>query len=129
MNGVIGLINGFFAQCNIKIPDWVPEDWGGGKTFSLPQIPYLAKGSNNTPDTFIAGEQGPELVTNAPHRKVYTADETQDLLNGGSGAVYNNTFTFNITSNNPDEVAKKVKSTLEEVFGSINRRNPRLREI
>ena len=129
INGIITLINGFFGGMNIKIPDWIPADWGGGKTFSLPQIPLLAKGSNDTPDTFIAGEQGPELVTNAPHRKVYTANETQDILGGGNGAVYNNTFTFNITSNNPDEFAKKVKSTIEEVFGSINRRNPRLREI
>ena len=123
------LINGFFGSLSIQIPNWIPEKFGGGKTFSLPQIPNFEKGTNNTPDTFIAGEQGPELITNAPNRKVYTADETQDLLGGGNGAVYNNTFTFNITSNNPDEVAKRVKSTIEEVFGSINRRHGRLREV
>ena len=40
----------------------------------------LAKGSKNTPDTFIAGEAGPELITNAPGRTVFTADQTRNIL-------------------------------------------------
>ena len=128
LNGVIDMINGFIGSLNIQIPNWIPEKFGGGKTFSLPKIPNFEKGTNNTPDTFIAGEKGPELITNAPNRTVYTADETQDIL-GGNGAVYNNTFNFNITSNNPDEVANKVRSTIEDIFGSISRKKPRLREV
>jgi hypothetical protein len=40
----------------------------------------LAKGSDNAPDTFIAGEQGPELITNAKGSKVFTASETVSVF-------------------------------------------------
>lgn len=40
----------------------------------------LAKGSSNTPDTFIAGEAGPELITNAPGRTVFTASQTRSIM-------------------------------------------------
>lgn len=127
LNGVIDMVNGFFGSLNVQIPNWIPEKFGGGKTFSLPKIPNFATGTNSTPDTFIAGEQGPELITNAPNRKVYTADETQDILSGGT--VYNNTFTFNITGNNSREIADEVRATMEDIFSSIGRKNPRLREV
>ena len=44
-----------------------------------------ARGTSSTPNTFIAGENGPELITNAPGRKVYTAQETKDLFNSAYG--------------------------------------------
>ena len=62
INAVIGLINGLFDQIgSIDIPDWVPEDLGGGKTFSLPHLNYLAKGGF-TDGLSIAGEAGTEAV-------------------------------------------------------------------
>jgi len=48
------------------------------------QAKGYARGTNRTPDTFIAGENGPELITNAPGRKVYTAEETQEILSARS---------------------------------------------
>lgn len=69
INAVIGLINGAINGINsilgngITIPDWVPEQFGGGKTFSLslPTIPMLAAGGF-TNGVSIAGEAGTEAV-------------------------------------------------------------------
>ena len=81
LNGIIGLINGVISGLNkLKIPDWVPGI--GGKGINIPLIPTFAKGTKNTPDTFIAGEAGAELVTNARNRTVFNAAET--------GAIFRN---------------------------------------
>lgn len=81
LNGIIGLINGVISGLNkLKIPDWVPGI--GGKGINIPLIPTFAKGTKSTPDTFIAGEAGAELVTNAKNRTVFNAAET--------GAIFRN---------------------------------------
>lgn len=84
INAVIALINGAIKginKINVNIPDWVPGI--GGKSFGvkIPEIPMFAKGTNNTPDTFIAGEKGAELITNAKGRKVFTAAQTGQIFN------------------------------------------------
>ena len=79
INHIISLVNSFIRGLNrLTIPDWVPGV--GGKGINIPEIPKLAKGSDFSPDTFIAGEEGPELVTNAKGSKVFTAAETADTL-------------------------------------------------
>ena len=79
LNAVIALINKAIGGLNkIKIPDWVPGV--GGKGINIPQIPMLWKGSPSSPGTFIAGEQGPELVTGAKGSKVYTANTTKGIF-------------------------------------------------
>lgn len=79
LNLVVGAVNGVIKGLNkIKLPDWVPAI--GGKGINIPTIPMLAKGSNSSPDTFIAGEEGPELITGAPGRKVFTALETGNIF-------------------------------------------------
>ncbi len=79
LNTLIGGLN------NIKIPDWVPGV--GGKAINIPKIPMLAKGSRNAPDTFIAGENGPELITNGKGRTVFTARQTERILSNASSAA------------------------------------------
>jgi len=79
LNTLIGGLN------NIKIPSWVPGV--GGKGINIPKIPMLAKGSRNTPDTFIAGEKGPELITNSKGRTVFTALQTERILSSASAAA------------------------------------------
>ena len=52
-------------------------------TIGVQQIPLLEKGSNYTPDTFIAGDvggKGGELVTNARGYQVFTAPQTSEIL-------------------------------------------------
>lgn len=86
VNGIISIVNGIIGGLNkLKIPDWVPGL--GGKGINIPLIPMLAKGSHNTPDTFIAGEDGPELITNAPGRTVFTADQTRNILAAQNAAA------------------------------------------
>jgi len=93
LNALISLINGVIGGLNtvsVSIPDWVPVV--GGQTFGLniPRIPMLARGTNNAPDTFIAGEAGPELITGAGGSTVRPYSATQDLLTGaGRGDTYN----------------------------------------
>lgn len=79
LNGIIGLVNGVISGLNkLKIPDWVPGI--GGKSINIPLIPRFATGTDSTPDTFIAGEQGAELITNAKNRSVFTAAQTGSIF-------------------------------------------------
>lgn len=79
-NTIIDGINGVFESVNgMTIPEWVPKI--GGKKLEIPKIPQFYKGTNSTPDTFIAGERGAELITNASGRKVFTAAETGSIFN------------------------------------------------
>ena len=79
INGIISAVNTAIRGLNkVKVPDWVPGV--GGKGINISEIPMLAKGSSNTPDTFIAGEAGPELITNAPGRTVFTASQTRSIM-------------------------------------------------
>ena len=79
VNGIAGIINSIIRGLNkLKIPDWVPGL--GGKGIDIPEIPTFAKGTKSTPDTFIAGENGPELITGQPKKVVYTASETRNIF-------------------------------------------------
>jgi hypothetical protein len=80
LRAVVSAVNTVIGGLNkLTIPDWVPGL--GGKGINIPLIPTFAKGTNSTPDTFIAGEQGPELVTGAAGRKVFTAAQTGTIFN------------------------------------------------
>lgn len=81
INAVISLVNRAIGGLNkIKIPAWVPGV--GGKGINIPLVPQLWKGSAHTPDTFIAGEQGPELVMGKGGSKVFTAHTTKGIFKG-----------------------------------------------
>lgn len=85
IRAIVAVINGVISGLNmLKVPDWVPGI--GGMGINIPLIPEFAKGTLNTPDTFIAGEEGPELITNAPGRRVYTAAQTSSILAAQSRA-------------------------------------------
>lgn len=85
VNGIISVINTVIGGLNkLKIPDWVPGI--GGMGINIPLIPMLAKGSKYTPDTFIAGEAGAELVTNARGRTVFTAAQTGRIFDNINAA-------------------------------------------
>ncbi|MDD3040501.1 hypothetical protein, partial [Bacteroides sp.] len=82
---IVSVINTVIQGLNkLKVPDWVPGI--GGMGINIPQIPGFAKGTNSTPNTFVAGEEGPELITNAPNRKVFTAAQTGQIFNNMSKA-------------------------------------------
>ena len=118
INGITGAVNVVIRGLNsLKVPDWVPGI--GGKGINIPEIPQLAKGSKNTPDTFIAGEAGPELITNAPGRTVYTAQQTKDIFNAqnaaaqvaqAAGAGQTSQVFYNTTNNAPEVKPPEVVS-------------------
>lgn len=86
INGIISAVNVVIRGLNkLKVPDWVPGI--GGKGINISEIPMLAKGSKNTPDTFIAGEKGPELITNAAGMTVFTASQTRDIMQSQNAAT------------------------------------------
>lgn len=107
-----GVINTISSAVNGVISgiSKVKETIGGtvGKVAGALHIPGFAKGSTNTPDTFIAGENGPELITNAPGRTVYTAQQTRGILNAqnqarNTMAAVQEAGITNITNNNATE--------------------------
>lgn len=118
INRITGAVNVVIRGLNsLKVPDWVPGI--GGKGINIPEIPQLAKGSKNTPDTFIAGEAGPELITNAPGRTVYTAQQTKDIFSAqnaaaqvaqATGAGQTSQVYYNTTNNAPEVKAPEVVS-------------------
>lgn len=80
MNSIVNAVNTVIKGLNgLSIPDWVPGL--GGMGINIPLIPQFAKGTNYTPDTFIAGEAGAELITNGAGRKVFTAAQTGEIFN------------------------------------------------
>ena len=79
LRAVVSAVNTVIGGLNkLKVPEWVPGL--GGKGINIPLIPGFANGTNYTPDTFIAGEQGPELITGAVGRKVFTAAQTGQIF-------------------------------------------------
>lgn len=104
VNTVIGGLN------KLKVPDWVPGI--GGKGINIPQIPGFVNGTVRTPDTFIAGENGPELITGAANRSVFTAAQTGQIFNNmaqaqdlntasnvNAGAIGAGTITIHVANN------------------------------
>ena len=66
VSGLIGSITGAKAAAS--------SGGGGGS------VPGHAQGSTNTENAFIAGENGPELITGHPHKTVFTAEETRNIF-------------------------------------------------
>lgn len=82
---ILGVIIGAIA----KVVGWVADGlgWivdlffgGGGDTDTAKKVNAYAKGTDSSSDTFIAGEEGPELITGAKGRKVFTALETGNIF-------------------------------------------------
>ena len=112
LRAVVSAVNTVIGGLNkLKVPDWVPGI--GGKGINIPQIPGFVNGTVRTPDTFIAGENGPELITGAANRSVFTAAQTGQIFNNmaqaqdlntasnvNAGAIGAGTITIHV-SNNP----------------------------
>jgi hypothetical protein len=78
LNIIIGLVNSLIGSLN-RISFSMPfSDKEIG--VNIAKIPMLAKGSNYSPETFIAGEAGAELITGSKGKKVFTALETGNIM-------------------------------------------------
>lgn len=117
---IIGLIVNAIA----KVVGWIASGlgWvvdlffgGGGDSSKAKDVAAYATGSDYTEDTFIAGEEGPELITNQKGRKVFTAAETGkifDNLSTLANAKSPSPQTTAVVSNN-SEVRKSVVQNIE----------------
>lgn len=82
-------ILGVIINAIAKVVGWVADGlgWivdkifgGGDDTSAAEKVNAYAGGTDNSSETFIAGEEGPELVTGARGRKVFTALETGKIF-------------------------------------------------
>jgi len=88
LNNVISAINNSLGKIRIDIPWWVPGI--GGRTFSVPKIPYLAQGGYvgaNNPMLAVIGDNRHEGEIVAPESKIYeqTYRAIKDALGSNSG--------------------------------------------
>lgn len=110
INNMIGLINGFIRGLNnIKVPKWVPGV--GGKSFSIGELPYLAKGGHVLNGQAIVGEAGPELLTNKNGKTTVTPLSDEEKRKGIGGKVQpskveQHIHIGNVDANNPSELNK-----------------------
>lgn len=100
INFIINGINGIFSSLGeLEVPDWVPGI--GGTSFSLPQIPLLAKGGDIVEaGTVMVGEAGPELLSLPVGARVTPLDKI------GTEMDY-------------DRMAQSLASVLAEILPSI----------
>lgn len=86
VKGAIDAIGGFVSGIADKISGLIGKITGaksaasGGGKGGGTSIPGHAKGTESTEDAFIAGENGPELITGQPKKVVYTAEETKNIF-------------------------------------------------
>lgn len=113
IDGINFLIRGLNSLVNIKIPDWVPESLGGGKTFGLaiPEIPHFALGTQ-----YFGGglarinERGGEVVNLPNGSRVIPADKSR-AADGGVNVYV--TVQGNVIGN---------QQFINEMGGEITRR-------
>ena len=84
INAVISIVNGAISKINsihFTVPEWVPGIGGKGwEGLNIPQIPTLAKGTDNWQGGIVQiSEKGGEIV-DLPHgSRVYPHDESVQM--------------------------------------------------
>lgn len=122
LGGIIGAI--------AKVVGWIADGlgWvvdlifgtGDEGSSNAEKVNAYAKGTESTSDTFIAGEEGPELITGQPGKKVFTAFETGNIfkaiamLGRGSATALKAADTTGV-----NEVISLLKSGVSSAFSFI----------
>lgn len=84
INAVISIVNGAISKINsihFTVPEWVPGIGGKGwEGLNIPQIPTLAKGTDNWQGGIVQiGEKGGEIVDLPSGSRVYPHDESVQI--------------------------------------------------
>lgn len=126
ISGVIGIVNALIrviaivtagidnilkkgaAIANVGI---MPGGISGGS------VPAFATGSTNTPDTFIAGENGPELITGARGATVHNAFDTREILGRRRGGTTNVYLKQDVYSTDPILGARQSAREVSRYLG------------
>ena len=111
INWIIDKLNGFLGGLNgIKIPDWVPGV--GGKGFSVPQIPKLAKGGIVDSATLAMIGEGRAAEAVIPLDRTLTKYMAEAMRQaGGTGTINVNFYPQQMT-----------EAELDRAFNYIDRR-------
>lgn len=108
-----------FGYEDPNIVDVVDKGPSNPGAVSKRQIPGFAKGTRRTPDTFIAGEEGPELITGMPNRTVLTNKETNQVLNKSTTTSSIN-ISVPISIDGSRRVASgEMRQEIEDFFGEL----------
>lgn len=83
-------ILGVIINAIAKVVGWVADGlgwvvdkiFGSSDTSAAEKVNAYASGTDNSSETFIAGEEGPELITGQRGKKVFTAVQTGSIFNG-----------------------------------------------
>jgi len=103
-NGIAKIFNSTLGKLSFTVPDWVPLI--GGKEFGVPEIPMLAKGTNNFKGgSAIVGERGPELVNLPRGAEVIPNNKMQN--------AQGNVAAANTAANNKPPVVKLILNERE----------------
>lgn len=99
-------------------------DFDSKDPFNIKNTSKNAIGTDYAKDIFLAGEEGPELVVGQKGAKVYTAQETRNLLYGDDKKIapnfsINTSQSSNSTNNSNSSSADKTVTIKLEGIGSI----------
>lgn len=126
INGVISMINGAIAGINsisVDIPDWVPGIGGEKFGINIPQLPMLARGTDNWKGGLAQiSEKGGEIVDLPSGARVYPHDETvrkayADGAKRNSGkSVYIAKLADSIVVKSESDIDKIAEALAKKIF-------------
>lgn len=111
LNAMIAGINGFLGGISkIKIPDWVPGL--GGKGFSIPKIPMLARGTDYWQGGLAMINEsniGGEIVDLPKGSRVIPHDVSMSMAKNGGGLTLSITNFYNNRKEDIEELAQELE--------------------
>lgn len=126
INGVISMINGAIAGINsisVDIPDWVPGIGGEKFGINIPQLPMLARGTDNWKGGFAQiSEKGGEIVDLPSGARVYPHDETvrkayaDGAKRNGGKSVYIAKLADSIVVKSEGDIDKIAEALAKKIF-------------
>ena len=126
INGVISMINGAIAGINsisVDIPDWVPGIGGEKFGINIPQLPMLARGTDNWKGGLAQiSEKGGEIVDLPSGTRVYPHDETvrkayaDGAKRNGGKSVYIAKLADSIVVKSESDIDKIAEALAKKIF-------------
>lgn len=126
INGVISMINGAIAGINsisVDIPDWVPGIGGEKFGVNIPQLPMLARGTDNWKGGLAQiSEKGGEIVDLPSGTRVYPHDETvrkayaDGAKRNGGKSVYIAKLADSIVVKSESDIDKIAEALAKKIF-------------
>lgn len=126
INGVISMINGAIAGINsisVDIPDWVPGIGGEKFGVNIPQLPMLARGTDNWKGGLAQiSEKGGEIVDLPSGARVYPHDETvrkayaDGAKRNGGKSVYIAKLADSIVVKSESDIDKIAEALAKKIF-------------